>query len=140
MKSNQKFTIALATAVALGAFVDFSEITDPEGFKALAAKATPEILDGFGGKYMVRSQNITAVEGVAPKRIVIIAFDTPEHAKAWAEQPDPRAIRENDEVAFVPRAGHRAALIRTDPERVVRCYSRLTPRLLTPAHLTLWRP
>jgi uncharacterized protein (DUF1330 family) len=109
MNSNQKFAIALATAVALSALgvkglsaqslpptyfiVDFSEITDPEGFKALAAKATPEILAGFGGKYMIRSQNITAVEGVAPKRLVIIAFDTPEHAKAWAEQPDPRAIR-----------------------------------------------
>jgi len=109
MKSSQKFAIALAAAVALSVFagtsssaqslpptyfvVDFSEITDPEGFKALAAKATPEILAGFGGKYMVRSQNITAVEGVAPKRLVIIAFDTPEHAKAWAEQPDPRAIR-----------------------------------------------
>jgi uncharacterized protein (DUF1330 family) len=109
MKSSQKSAMALATAVALSAFagtgssaqslpptyfiVDFSEITDPEGFKALAAKATPEILAGFGGKYMVRSQNITAVEGVAPKRFVIIAFDTPEHAQAWAEQPDTRAIR-----------------------------------------------
>jgi uncharacterized protein (DUF1330 family) len=109
MNSNQRFAIALATAVALSAFagtgssaqplpptyfiVDVSEITDPVGFKALAAKATPEILAGYGGKYLVRSQNITAVEGVAPKRFVIIAFDTPEHAKAWAEQPDPRAIR-----------------------------------------------
>ena len=109
MKSSQKFAIALAAAVALGGFavkelsaqslpptyfiVDFSEITDPEGFKALATKATPEILAGFGGKYLVRGQNITAVEGVAPKRFVIIAFDTPEHAKAWTEQPDPRAIR-----------------------------------------------
>jgi uncharacterized protein (DUF1330 family) len=73
--------------------VDFSEITDPEGFKALATKATPEILAGFGGKYMVRSQNITAVEGVAPKRFVVIAFDTPEHAKAWSEVTDTRAIR-----------------------------------------------
>jgi len=59
MKSSQKFAIALAAAVALSAFagtgssaqsppptyfvVDFSEITDPEGFKALAAKATPEL-------------------------------------------------------------------------------------------------
>ena len=109
MNSNQRFAIALAAAIVLSAFVgkgssaqslpptyfvvDFSEITDPEGFKALAAKATPEILAGFGGKYMVRSQNITAVEGVAPKRFVIIVFDTPEHAKAWAEQPEPRAIR-----------------------------------------------
>jgi uncharacterized protein (DUF1330 family) len=109
MKSSQKFAIALVATVAVSAFagngssaqslpptyfiVDFSEITDPEGFKALASRATPEILAGFGGKYMVRTQNITAVEGVAPKRLVIIAFDTPEHAQAWAEQPDPRAIR-----------------------------------------------
>jgi uncharacterized protein (DUF1330 family) len=109
MKSSQKFAIALVATVAVSAFagkgssaqslpptyfiVDFSEITDPEGFKALASKATPEILAGFGGKYMVRSQNITAVEGVAPKRFVIIVFDTPEHAQAWADQPDTRAIR-----------------------------------------------
>jgi uncharacterized protein (DUF1330 family) len=109
MNSNQKFAITLAAAVALSTLadkelsaqsapptyfiVDFSEITDPEGFKALATKATPEILAGFGGKYMVRGQNITPVEGVAPKRFVIIVFDTPEHAQAWADQPDPRAIR-----------------------------------------------
>jgi uncharacterized protein (DUF1330 family) len=109
MKPSQKFAIALIAGVALSVFVgkgsraqslpptyyivDFSEITDPEGFKALAAKATPEILAGFGGKYVVRSQTVTAVEGVAPKRFVIIAFDTPEHAKAWAEQPGPSAIR-----------------------------------------------
>ena len=105
MRPSQKFAVALAVGVALSVFagkglsaqslpptyfiVDVSEITDPEGFKALAAKATPEILAGFGGKYVVRSQNVTAVEGVAPKRLVII----PEHAKAWAEQPDARAIR-----------------------------------------------
>jgi uncharacterized protein (DUF1330 family) len=105
MKSSQKYAIALAAAAfacnGSGAqslpptyfIVDFSEITDPEGLKALATKATPEILAGFGGKYMVRSQNITAVEGVAPKRFVIIVFDTPEHAQAWADQPDTRAIR-----------------------------------------------
>ena len=109
MRPNHELAIALAAGVALGAVgveglsaqsrpptyyvVDFSEVTDPEGFKALAPIATAEILAGFGGKYMVRSQDITAVEGVAPKRFVVIAFDTPEHAKAWSEQPGPKAIR-----------------------------------------------
>ena len=109
MRPNHGLAIALAAGVALGAagveglsaqsrpptyyVVDFSEVTDPEGFKALAPIATPEILAGFGGKYVVRSQDITAVEGVAPKRFVVIAFDTPEHAKAWSEQPGPKAIR-----------------------------------------------
>jgi uncharacterized protein (DUF1330 family) len=50
-------------------------------------------LAGFGGKYVVRSQNITAVEGVAPKWFVVIEFDTPEHAKAWSETPDTKSIR-----------------------------------------------
>lgn len=46
-----------------------------------------------GGRYVVRSQNITAVDGVAPKRFVVIAFDTPEHAKAFSERSDAQAIR-----------------------------------------------
>ncbi|HZZ23151.1 MAG TPA: hypothetical protein VFE60_11505 [Roseiarcus sp.] len=56
MKPSQKFAVALIVGVVLSVFagkglsaqslpptyyiVDFSEITDPQGFKALAAKAT----------------------------------------------------------------------------------------------------
>ena len=40
----------------------------------------------------------------APKRFVVIAFDTPEHAKAWSEQPGPEGnSREDGEVAVVHR-------------------------------------
>jgi len=72
MKPTHKFAIALAAGVSLGAvgieglgaqsrpptyfIVDISEITDPEGFQALAAKATPEILAGFGGRYVAAAK------------------------------------------------------------------------------------
>jgi uncharacterized protein (DUF1330 family) len=45
--------------------------------------ATPAWVAGFGGKYIVRSDKITAVDGTPPKRFVVIEFDTMEHAKAW---------------------------------------------------------
>lgn len=37
----------------------------------------------FGGHFVVRTENITPLDGVAPKRFLLIAFDTIEKAKAW---------------------------------------------------------
>ena len=107
MRPNHKFAIALAAGVALGAVgveglsaqsppptyvvVDISEIIDAEGFKELLPKTGPETLAPFGGKYIMRNQNITALEGTAPKRFVVIEFDTAEHAKAWKESPATKA-------------------------------------------------
>jgi len=99
MRSNQKLAIALFTGVAVGGtvihglhaqatpaayvVVDISEINDPEGFKAVPAKAGPETLAPFGGKYVIRTDKITALDGTPPKRFVLIAFDSVEKAKAW---------------------------------------------------------
>jgi len=99
MKPNHKVAIALAAGVVIGGaviqglhaqatpptyvVVDISQITDPEGFKAIPPKASPTSLATFGGKYVVRTENITTVDGTAPKRFVVIAFDSLEHAKAW---------------------------------------------------------
>lgn len=107
MTHNHKFAIALAAGVALGGVVvqglhaqatpptyvviDISEVIDAEGFKELLPKTGPETLAPFGGKYIIRNQNITALEGTAPKRFVVIAFDTAEHAKAWKESPATKA-------------------------------------------------
>ena len=38
----------------------------------------------FGGHYIARTQNITALDGAAPpKRFIIIAFDSLEKAQGW---------------------------------------------------------
>jgi uncharacterized protein (DUF1330 family) len=111
MKVNHKLAIALVTGVAIGgaviqglhaqatpptyAVVDISDVTDPEGFKALLPKAGPANA-AFGGKFIIRTENITAFDGTPPKRFVVIAFDSLDKAKAWNEsaaQKDVDAIR-----------------------------------------------
>jgi uncharacterized protein (DUF1330 family) len=64
------------------AIVDISNISDPEGFKTLIPKAGPAAA-AFGGKFIVRTDKITATDGTPPNRFVIIAFDNLEKAKAW---------------------------------------------------------
>ena len=99
MRSNHKLAIALVAGVALGGaviqglhaqsappvyiVVNIDAVTDPEGFKTLPAKSGPETLAPFGGKYVIRTEKITVLDGSAPKRFVVIAFDSAEKAKAW---------------------------------------------------------
>lgn len=99
MKSNQKLAVALVAGIAIGGavihglnaqttppvyvVVDISDITNPEGFKAIPPRTGPETLIPFGGKYVIRTENITALDGIAPKRFVLIAFPSVEEAKAW---------------------------------------------------------
>ena len=99
MKANNKLAVAIAVGIAIGGtvvqglhaqatpptyvVVDISEITDPEGFQAIPPKSGPETLAPFGGKYIVRTDNMTAIEGTAPRRFVVIALDSLAQAKAW---------------------------------------------------------
>ena len=68
------------------AVVDISEITDQKTFETLLPKAGPAN-DAFGGKFIIRTANITALDGAPPKRFVVIAFDSVEKAKAWDSSP-----------------------------------------------------
>ena len=81
-----------------GAYVvtDISEITNPNLFKTLLPKA-PVANQAFGGQFVVRTENITALDGVAPKRFIVISFDSVDKAKAWnvsAAQKEVNDIRE----------------------------------------------
>ena len=64
------------------AVVDISEISDPAVFKTLLPKAGPAMA-AFGGKFVARTENIVALDGTAPKRFVILGFDSMDKAKAW---------------------------------------------------------
>jgi uncharacterized protein (DUF1330 family) len=61
---------------------DFSEITNPAGF-AEAAKGLPASLAAGGGRLVARSDTLVELDGPAPKRFAIFAFDSVEKAKAW---------------------------------------------------------
>ena len=47
----------------------------------------------FNGLYLVRGGKVQAVEGEAPKRIVVIAFDSAEKAREWEDSPTYGAIK-----------------------------------------------
>jgi uncharacterized protein (DUF1330 family) len=78
--------------------VDISEITDPAGFKVIAqgSPARTAAFKEFGGHYIARTEKITTLDGTAPKRFIVIAFDSPEKAQAWnnsATQKEVNATR-----------------------------------------------
>jgi len=76
--------------------VDISEMTNPDLFKTLLPKA-PAAMQAFGGQFVMRTEKITALDGAAPKRFVVLSFDSVEKAKAWndsAAQKEINDIRE----------------------------------------------
>jgi uncharacterized protein (DUF1330 family) len=65
------------------AIIDISEITDPEAFKGITTGPTTTL----GGRYIMDTDDITTVDGVPPKRFVVIEFDNVEKAMAWNAAP-----------------------------------------------------
>jgi uncharacterized protein (DUF1330 family) len=108
MKAQFKLALALIAGAAIGgavieslhaqaappayAIVDITNIKDLDGFKALIPKASPVQLAPFGGKYIVRTEKFTAVDGAPPQRFVVIEFDSLQKAKAWAAAPDTQEV------------------------------------------------
>jgi uncharacterized protein (DUF1330 family) len=62
------------------------DIKDPATFRKYAT-AIPETLAPFGGRFIVRGGQTDALEGEAPKRIIVIAFDSMEKARGWWNSP-----------------------------------------------------
>lgn len=75
---------------------DVTEVTNPEGFKAVAQRATEsnDTLKQFGGPYIARTEKITAVDGNPPKRFIITAFDSAEKAQAYNNSTSQKGINE----------------------------------------------
>jgi uncharacterized protein (DUF1330 family) len=111
MKTSHVIGLSMLAGVALGVaaiqglhaqakpptlvVIDISDVADPEGFKAVTqrpAESTPTLMQG--GRYVARTNNITAIDGTAPKRFVVIAFDSAEKAQAWYKSPDQEKIND----------------------------------------------
>jgi len=96
-------TIALAVAVGLSlgviatwslaaqakrtfyVVIEVDEITDADGYKAMTKMGPANIVEvkHADGRYFVRTDNLAALDGVAPKRFVMIAFDSMEKANGF---------------------------------------------------------
>ncbi len=67
--------------------IEVDEITDAGGFEAFrqTAAATAVEVQLQDGRYMANTENVTALDGSAPKFFVSIAFDNMTKAKAFVE-------------------------------------------------------
>lgn len=109
MKTNHKLALAVLTGVVIGvagaraihaqqvkvppAYVIAEvDVTDPAAFQKYAEKV-PETLAPFNGRYLVRNGKIQALEGDAPKRLAVIAFDSAEKARAWDNSQAYQALK-----------------------------------------------
>jgi uncharacterized protein (DUF1330 family) len=65
--------------------VEIDEITDANGFEALrqTADTTAVEVQSEDGRYFARTENVTALDGSAPKVFAFIAFDNTTKAKAF---------------------------------------------------------
>jgi uncharacterized protein (DUF1330 family) len=77
--------------------VDISNVTDPEAWKAVGGRsnaAAAALLKDFGGHYISRTDNITALDGTAPTRFVITRFASVEKANGWYNSPAQKKVNE----------------------------------------------
>jgi uncharacterized protein (DUF1330 family) len=109
MNANRKIAVALLSGLTIGGaaiqglhaqskppaivVVDISDISDPEGFKAVTQRPTASTATVMqGGRYITRTDKITALDGTPPKRFIIISFDSMEKAQAWNNSEDQKKI------------------------------------------------
>lgn len=70
------------------------EVRDPILYEEYR-RQVPATLARYGGKFLVRGGATEVLEGLlAPRRIVIIEFESLERAKAWWDSPEYRPLRE----------------------------------------------
>jgi uncharacterized protein (DUF1330 family) len=68
----------------------------------IIAKAVPTAKAG-GAQYLAATEKITALVGVPPKRVVILAFDSVDQAKAWYNSPAQQEVNAMDAKAVEHR-------------------------------------
>jgi uncharacterized protein (DUF1330 family) len=68
------------------------EVSNQQDYSSYGA-SLPATLAKYGGRFLVRGGKTQSLEGEPPKRIVVIAFDTPDGAARWYASPEYSAIR-----------------------------------------------
>jgi uncharacterized protein (DUF1330 family) len=63
------------------------EVTDPATYQDYGKQVLPTI-QKFGGKFVVRGGKADALEGAAPKRMVVLEFPSVEQAQSWYRSAD----------------------------------------------------
>jgi len=67
-------------------------VTDAAAFAEYAPKVQPSFAP-FGGRYVVRGGKTQSLTGDAPKRVVVLAFDSIDQVRAWYDSPQYEALK-----------------------------------------------
>jgi uncharacterized protein (DUF1330 family) len=113
MKARYVIGLSMLAGVAFGAIaiqglnaqakppvylvIDVSDVTNEEGWKANTERPMATlntIMKGFGGRYLARTDKITALDGTASKRLIIIRFASEEKAKGWYNSAEQIKVNE----------------------------------------------
>jgi uncharacterized protein (DUF1330 family) len=69
------------------------EVHDPVGYEEYK-KLAPAVVEMYGGKYIARGGKTETLEGDwAPKRLVILQFESSQQAKKWWDSDEYREAR-----------------------------------------------
>ena len=78
------------------AVIAIRKVNDADTYKTGVLDKAAPIITAAGGRFVVRTDKITSLDGTPPVRFVLIAFDSAEKAQAWhnsAAQKDLDAVR-----------------------------------------------
>jgi len=76
---------------------EISEVTDPVGWSALGNRTNAvaaQLFKDFGGQYVARTDHITPLDGQAPKRLIVVRFDSAAQAQGWYNSPTQKKVNE----------------------------------------------
>jgi len=80
-------------------FVGRIEVTDPEGYAKEYLPRAREIIKAHGGQLLAaggaagRGNQVIAVDGEPPKRVVIYKYDSIDAVRAWRNDPAYEEVR-----------------------------------------------
>ena len=51
-------------------------------------------MQAFAGQFVMRTEKITALDGSAPKRFIVLAFESADKAKAWNDSAAQKEVND----------------------------------------------
>ena len=106
MKTRYTVALSVLAGAALGAaaiqglhaqakppayVITETNIIDQAAFNEFSPKV-PATMQPFGGKYLIRGGRIVTLQGEAPQRFIVTAFDSMEKAQAWRDSAAWKAL------------------------------------------------
>jgi len=51
-------------------------------------------MQAFNGQFVIRTEKITALDGAAPKRFIVLGFESADKAKAWNDSAAQKEVND----------------------------------------------